>query len=254
MPRSHGVIKVTVWEVGSDFRQLPLDGQWAYEMLISQPQINNLGLLPYNPEKWWRFADDLTAVRLHQALTVLEQAAMTVTDPDTGELLVRTFIKHDRIWKQPKLVTNARKLIREVESERIRAYLLDRHPWLTDETWKQDRIERHESGVKQIRRPTTEPLSTPVETRNGKGLTEGVTEPLTEGEHEGVTEGLPEGVSEGVSPPRARAQDGLPLPLPQDPTPRTGSSVNSTRAVAAPDRTALAQNLQNITPDLRGIT
>lgn len=224
-----------MWEVGSDFRGLSLDSQWAYEMLVSQPQINNLGLLPYTPEKWWRFAADLTAVRLHQALTQLEQAAMTVTDSETGELLVRTFIKHDRIWKQPKLVTNARKLIREVESHPIRSYLLDRHPWLIEESWSHDKIERHETTRRRPRTTTTEPLSTHEPTANGK--------PLTEGEHEGVTEAL----TEGVSPPRARVRDGLPLP--QAPTPTTGSSVSETRAVAAPLGTALTQ----ITPELRNI-
>jgi hypothetical protein len=253
VPRSHGIINVAVWEVGSDFRTYTLDTQWAYEMLISQPAINNLGLLPYTPEKWWRFAADLTVDRLTAALNTLEDARMTVTDPSTGELLVRTFIKHDRIWKQPKLVTNARKLIREVESERIRTYLLDRHPWLSDDTWNQTKIERHETGVKALRRPPAkllpEGVSTQQSTPNIEPLTEGVHEDLTEPLLEGVTEGVTEGVS-NTRAREARVRDGLPLPLDQDPKSSTGSSVTETRAVAAPAGTALAR----ITPELPSLT
>lgn len=218
MPRSHGIIHVTVWEVGSGFRNLALDAQWAYEMLISQPQINNLGLLPYTPEKWWRFAHDLTLDRLTVSLETLEDEHMTVTDPSTGELLVRTFIKHDRIWKHPKLVTNARKLIREVESQRIRDQLLDAHPWLTDDSWNHTRIEGHETGRKPLRRPATKPQTEPQPEGHSHSLStdpeNGETDALTDGEHDGEHEPQHEGETDGQSPPRARVRDALPQDQP----------------------------------------
>lgn len=254
MPRSHGIIHVAVWEVGSGFRANTLDAQWAYEMLISQPAINNLGLLPYTPEKWWRFAADLTVERLQEALTALEDDRMTITDPSTGELLVRTFIKHDGIWKHSKLVMNARKLIREVESERIRDYILDRHPWLLDDGWNQSKIEGHETGKKPLRRPAAKPQTEPqqegVSTGESTPQPDGETEPQTEPQHDGEQEGEPDGEHDGQysARPRARrAQDGLGLGQGQDRS--TGSTVTETRAVAAPVGTALAQ----ITPELRGI-
>jgi hypothetical protein len=259
MPRSHGIIHVAVWEVGSDFRAFTLDTQWAYEMLISQPAINNLGLLPYTPEKWWRFASDLTVDRLTAALETLEDARMTVTDPSTGELLVRTFIKHDRIWKHSKLVTNARKLIREVESGRIRDYLLTAHPWLLEHDWTQTKIEAHETGRKPLRRPPAKPQTEPQPkgqptdepTLETKGQTEGVTGGEPEPQHEPQTEGEHEGEHDGVSsarPREGRVRDGLGLP--QDQPLSTGSKVNETRAVAAPVGTALA----SITPELPSIS
>lgn len=204
MPRSHGVIKVEVWEVGSEFRRLDLEPQWAYEMLISQPQINNLGLLPYVPEKWSRLAADLDRARLDQALTVLETLRYTITDVETGELLVRTFIRHDGVWKHSKLVINARRLFREVESHTIRAYLAERHPWLTDDSWKAPRIVKHETGPHT---PDT-------------GLEDEPDLPLRNGEHDGEPEpqpeGEPNGEHDGQSPPCARAQDALPQDQGQD--------------------------------------
>jgi hypothetical protein len=204
MARTIGVLKVEVWEPVSEFRTLELVPQWAYVMLLSQPQISNLGILPYTPEKWGRLAAGLTVETVETALRTLDERRFTVTDRDTGELLVRTFIKHDKVWSQPKLVTNARRLIREVESATIRDYLVDRHPWLR-EAWPLTRIKTHEACGKP-----REPL--------------GVTEPLTEGVTQGVNEGLSEGVTEPLaipqSPPRARVR-AAPAPAPTpDVTPR----------------------------------
>jgi hypothetical protein len=199
MPRSHGVLKVEVWEAASEFRRLPLAGQWAYAMLISQPQINNLGVLPYVPEKWWRFAYGLDRSGLDQLLDLLEQRRYTITDVETGELLVRTFIRHDGVWKVPKLVTNARRLWRETESPRIRGYLADRHPWLLDDRWNKEKIEKHEVAA----RPPETPLDTPTDTGTD---TPSVTPTAERGSDTPNRTGIPT---------RARARDGLPQGLPQ---------------------------------------
>jgi len=197
MARSHGVIKVEVWEPRSDFRRLGIDGQWAYTMLISQPQINNLGILPYVPEKWARLAEDLDRERLDQALAALEHDRYTITDTDTGELLVRTFIRHDAVWKQPRLVTNARRLYRELESQTIADHLADRHPWLVEDGWSPEKIAKHENRKPRRETPSETPLDTPSETPLAKPGENTSEKPL----------------SEGVSPLRAHAQDGLGLPL-----------------------------------------
>lgn len=170
MARSHGVLKTTVWDVGSDFRSLTVSAQWCYAMLISQPEINNCGVLPYKPEKWVRLANGLTLHSLTVALDELEQARFVVVDVTTGELLVRTFIKHDKVWSQPKLVTNARKLIRAIESDQIRDYLSSRHPWLIEQ-WDRRRIETFETDRAQAPEPVDEPgEETPTETGiPGKG-------------------------------------------------------------------------------------
>lgn len=194
MARVHGIIKTEVWEAGSEFRRRTLPAQWAYAMLVSQPQINNCGVLPYVPEKWARFATGLTIDQLDSALAELEQHRFVVVDQDTGELLVRTFIKHDRIWKQPNLVTAARREYAAIESDRIRRILVAQHSWLTDT------------------RPPSD-VRTFEETRP--------TEPLPQPLFEGVTEPLPEGV------PRARDAHAhappQPLPPPQRESPQRDS-------------------------------
>lgn len=167
MARSYGALKVAVWEAGSGFRNLTQLAQWCYVLLISQPQLNNLGVLPYTPEKWVRFASGLTHETLDTGLGELDYLRYIVVDLDTGELLVRTFIKHDKVWQQPSLITNARKLIREVESDVIRGHLTARHPWLlTAET--RDQIEAYELAVEsEVHSQKHTPVETGVETPLG---------------------------------------------------------------------------------------
>lgn len=175
MARSYGALKTSVWEPGSDLRELEPLPQWAYMMLISQPQISNLGVLAYTPEKWCRFAFGLTAAALERAIGELEEQGFVIVDRDAGELLVRTFIKHDKVWSQPKLVTNARRLIREVESEQIRNVLVRRHPWLIDERSTKDEIAAFEESAETpsdrgIERASDTPISPRAGAGPGSGL------------------------------------------------------------------------------------
>lgn len=171
MARSYGVLKSTLWEPGSDFRQLDPLAQWGYTMLISQPQISNLGILAYTPEKWARLAVGLTVEIVEGALAIIEAARYILVDLDTGELLVRTFVRHDKVWSQPRLVTNARKLIREVESERIRAELCTQHPWLVND-WTKEEILAFEEAQET-------PSDTPPDRGSNKGVSKGVSIPLS---------------------------------------------------------------------------
>lgn len=164
MARSYGALKTSVWESGSEFRGLSPLAQWAYTMLLSQPQVSNLGVLPYTPEKWCRFAFGLTVGALEDALGELENGDFVVVDRDACELLIRTFIKHDKVWSQPKLVTNARRLIREVESETIRNYLVRRHPWLADERSRDEIIAFERAADTPPDTPPDSPSGTPPDT------------------------------------------------------------------------------------------
>lgn len=158
MARSHARVQTSVWGPGSSFRDLSMAAQWAYIMLLAQPQINNLGMLPYTPEKWTRLAHGLQLEGLEAALLELQQGNFIMVNSPTAELLVRTFVKHDKVWSQWQLVKNARGLIEEVESWEIRDYLTSRHPWLV-KPWNTEQIKAHETGQNT---PLDSPLDTPL--------------------------------------------------------------------------------------------
>jgi hypothetical protein len=129
MARTYGMVKTSIWQ-DEDFRILNLAAQHAYVLLLSQPQMNNCGVLPLTPTKWMRYTRGMTRRTLIEALRSLEKARFIVCSYDTDEVLVRSFIRHDRIEMQPKLVISAKKQYDEIESMKIRRVLKSEYPGL----------------------------------------------------------------------------------------------------------------------------
>jgi hypothetical protein len=171
MPRNYGKIKVEVWEPGSDYRLLSLEAQWAYQMLISQEGVSMVGSLRYTPRKWARLAANLDESQVESIVVQLEADWYVVVDRDTEELLIRSFVKHDEGWRLPNLLTGARLAFRAIESETIRDYLAERHPWLADRTVKKEAIEEFEREQPSSERTLSLPLDTDVTTEVGTDVT-----------------------------------------------------------------------------------
>lgn len=144
MARTHGRIKVEVWDVGSDYRQLSIEAQWAYQMLVSQPGVTMCGTLPFAPKKWAKLAVGLSVERLEGVIAELEQGWYVIVDRDTDELLVRTFVKHDEPWRLHNLVVAARRQFQGIESEVIRDYLARRHEWMVDDSMDAEAVKKYE--------------------------------------------------------------------------------------------------------------
>lgn len=140
MARTHSRIYTSIW-TDEDFRSLTKDEQRAYVMLVTQPAINNCGVLPYVPRKWAKLAVDETEHALGDSIANLADHRFIVVDEDTDELLVRTFIKHDRIEEQPNLKTSAKRQFQEIESRPIRKVLLDEHLGLFRDVATDDDLE-----------------------------------------------------------------------------------------------------------------
>lgn len=122
MARSEARIQVTIWS-DPDFRRLSPGAQWAYMHLLSQPDLGWHGVVPLRVTKWARSANGLTPARLREDLAELGVAGYVVVDEDTEELLVRSLIRGDEIYRQPSLMHNAASTLPFVESPAIRAQI-----------------------------------------------------------------------------------------------------------------------------------
>lgn len=213
MARNYGKIKVEVWEPGSDYRQLSLEAQWAYQMLISQESVSMVGSLLYTPRKWAKLAAGLDTGRVEAIIGQLEQAWYVIVDHDTGELLVRSFIKHDEGWRLPNLLTGARLAFRALESEAIRDYLARRHPWLVDSSLGKDDIDAYERDQPASERTISLPLDT--------GMATGV--------DTGVDTAVDTDVATGGGLARTRGRAPSPAPTPA-PSKGRGVGAGTTRA------------------------
>lgn len=137
MARNHGKILTRIWQ-DEDFTALNGLEQRLYMFLVTQPDLSFAGVLPLRPKKWAGKASRLTVAGLQKQLDILEAERFVVTDDDTGELLIRTFIRNDEVWKLPKVMVRVREDVALVESRALQSALLDEMPLIPLDLLKND--------------------------------------------------------------------------------------------------------------------
>lgn len=114
----------SIW-TDPDFTTLSQRAQWAYLMLISQPDITHVGVVPYMPARWVRLSVSATLESTVSATVELIERGYIVVDEETGELWVRSYVIYDRAWK----LTNGPKSLMaahaKVYSPRLRNLIRD---------------------------------------------------------------------------------------------------------------------------------
>ncbi|WP_145916420.1 hypothetical protein [Mycobacteroides abscessus] len=110
MARDHTRINLDIW--GDDeFRDLPVDAQNLYWTLWTSPNRTYCGAHEWRPGKLTQTAGDWTVPRILAAGAVLSKRLFLIVDDITEECLLRSWIKHDGLWKIPNMavtMANAR--------------------------------------------------------------------------------------------------------------------------------------------------
>ena len=138
MPRTEARVFTSIWD-DPDILALPPLPQRLYMFLLSQREMTYCGVMPLRPARWAKKAAGLTLDDVERDLKWLEgngnpsdnpgsgdaaRQPFIITDPDAGELLVRSLLRRDGAWKQPNLLKQGIDSVAEIESPRIRAALL----------------------------------------------------------------------------------------------------------------------------------
>ncbi|WP_329143569.1 hypothetical protein OIU91_06270 [Streptomyces sp. NBC_01456] len=123
MARGHGRILTSIWE-DEDFKNLDEQQQRMYLFLISQPNLNHAGLLDLTLRRWSRKARGLTVAELEKRIAALEETRFVVVDDDTEELLIRSFVRNDGVWRMPKVMGAMVSGALEISSRRLQRALL----------------------------------------------------------------------------------------------------------------------------------
>ena len=121
-----GYVKLqrSIWQ-DPDFLRLDCSAQRLYLLLISQPDITHVGVLPLMPGRWSRLSANTQPVDISADLAVLESSRFVVIDRDTEELLVRTYLVYDEAHK---LTNGSKSLVsahERVLSQQLRDTLTD---------------------------------------------------------------------------------------------------------------------------------
>lgn len=127
MARKEARIFASVWRDAdaADFRAVSRNAQWLYFFLLSQEDLAYDGVLPHRLPRWTDAAPRLTAKTLAADLAELETARFVVVDETAGEVLIRSLMRRDEIFKIPNVLRSAAKHLPSIRSERIRATLAD---------------------------------------------------------------------------------------------------------------------------------
>ncbi len=172
MARDHARVLTRIWG-DPEWRALTGAEQRAYLLVLSDPALNYAGVTATTVRRWAGQASDTPERALRQALRGLEAQRFLVIDWDTEELLVRSFLRNDRVLTVPNVAKAAYSAWRGVVSQRIRAaVLVELHRIVVgpSECWRQPALD---------------------------AVKEWLAEPLPEGFGEGSAEGFRRGLPEG---------------------------------------------------------
>jgi hypothetical protein len=119
MARTEARLMVSIWE-DPDFLALSATAQRLFMFLISQPDLAHDGVIPLRERRWSKKAAGMTAAQVAADLDELSATRFVVVDEDTEELLVRSFIRRDKVYRQPNVLRSARDHLSTVSSAAIR--------------------------------------------------------------------------------------------------------------------------------------
>lgn len=121
-PAAHRIIYITIWD-DPDWRKLSAGAQWTYFMLLTQKDLTKAGTMSYNPRKWAKGCEALDEAHVERCVYELQDRRFVYLDEDTDEVLIRTYIRNDGIWKQPNMIKSACRSAALVSSQVLRAAL-----------------------------------------------------------------------------------------------------------------------------------
>lgn len=124
MARDHARIKTSILD-DKDFTSLNSVQQITYFAAIFARDLSWAGVLPYTPVRFTRVAADISERKAQTALQVLEDKRFLVIDRDTAEILVRSYIRHDGIMRQPNVAKACARAVESVYSSRIQDVLVE---------------------------------------------------------------------------------------------------------------------------------
>ena len=102
MARETANVQISLWG-NPEWKGLGVVEQWLYLHLMSHPKLSYAGVVDWFPKRFAASSAGLTVDQVVQAAEGLQAARFVFIDEATDEILVRSFLRHDGLLKQPKL-------------------------------------------------------------------------------------------------------------------------------------------------------
>lgn len=151
MARSYARLMTSIWS-DDEFRNLPALAQRLYMLLISQPDLSTCGVLTLHEGRLAGLAPDTKPKDVARDRQTLEALGYVVVDEGTGELWVRSFMRHDGVTTSPNLLKSAARSWGAIHSKPIRERVRDEIPEPFREGFPQGLLELSPKGIGQALR------------------------------------------------------------------------------------------------------
>lgn len=187
MARDHARIHLDIW--GDDaWLDLPVDAQALYLTLYTSHGRSLCGAHDWSPKKLSQRAGDWTVARIEAAAEILSARLFLIIDTETDECLLRSWIKHDGLWRTPNMAVSVSNARTELASRTLRgvivhevAKLRDAEPEST--SWAKPAVQamlsqkRIDPAELEPFKGTSNPASNPGSNGSAKGSVNGGANP-----------------------------------------------------------------------------
>lgn len=123
MAKEYGQLRHDIWS-DDDWLNLTVPAQHLYMTLLGSPTLNYCGVADWRPGKIAQGSAENPTSATIIAAQELSYAFFIVVDEETEEVLVRSYLRHDPILKNPRLAVTMSKQYGTVGSRKIRAALV----------------------------------------------------------------------------------------------------------------------------------
>jgi hypothetical protein len=134
MARDHAAIRIDMWK-DDDFRNLSGAAQLLYVQLLSSASLSYAGVADWRPARLAGITADASRQSVEAAMGELARGLFVVTDDETEEVLIRSFLKHDGLLQKPNVTKAMVTAYDRTVSPTLRGVLVwelrklhDRHP------------------------------------------------------------------------------------------------------------------------------
>ena len=142
MPRDYAQIRQDMWS-DDRWRNLTPAAQWLYMLLLSDPRLSYAGVTGWHLGKLSQRARECTAKDVLLAGFELSDGHFIVVDEETEEVMIRSYLKHDPLMKNPRLAVTMAKDFGVIASNKIRAAIV----------WELQRLKKAEPDLVAWEKP-----------------------------------------------------------------------------------------------------
>ena len=123
MARDHAQVRLDLWN-DDDFRVLTRAAQLLYIQLLTSATLNYAGVADWRPKRIAPLSGDGTPADVEAAAAELERGLFIVTDNDTEEVMVRSFLKHDGLLQKPNVTKAMISAFGAISSSKLRGVIV----------------------------------------------------------------------------------------------------------------------------------